>query len=158
MAQSFSERHNGPRVGQTQEMLSKIGVPDMDTLIEQTIPSDIRLKNPLVLDAPLSEHQLLAHMKQLASKNKTYRSLIGTGYYGTAPLPVILRNIFENPGWYTSYTPYQAEISQGRLQALFNFQTMICSLTGFNLANSSLLDEATAAGEAMRMMLSLIHI
>ena len=155
MAQSFSERHNGPRAGQIQEMLAKIGVPDMETLIEQTIPSDIRLKKPLVLDAPLSEHQLLAHMKKLALKNKTFRSLIGMGYYGTAPLPVILRNIFENPGWYTSYTPYQAEISQGRLQALFNFQTMICSLTGFALANSSLLDEATAAGEAMRMMYEL---
>ncbi len=127
----------------------------METLISQTVPSDIRLKEPLALDAPLGEHDFLVKLKNIASKNKSVRSLIGMGYYGTESLPVILRNVFENPGWYTSYTPYQAEISQGRLEALVNFQTMICSLTGFPLANCSLLDESTASAEAMRMLYEL---
>jgi len=127
----------------------------MEELIRQTVPSDIRLTQPLALDAPLSEHEYLSKLKELSTKNKPFRSLIGMGVYGTATLPVLLRNIFENPSWYTSYTPYQAEISQGRLEALLNFQTMVVSLTGLPLANCSLLDEATAAAEAMRMMFDL---
>lgn len=155
MPQTFIDRHNGPHPSQLQEMLQFIGAKDMETLISQTVPSDIRLKEPLKLDAPISEYEFLAKLKKIVAKNKSTRSLIGMGYYGTASLPVILRNVFENPGWYTSYTPYQAEISQGRLEALVNFQTMVCSLTGFTLANCSLLDEATAAAEAMRMLYEL---
>ncbi|MCL1973679.1 MAG: aminomethyl-transferring glycine dehydrogenase [Bacteroidetes bacterium] len=136
-------------------MLQIIGVDSLDALTDQTIPSDIRLLQPLSLDAPLSEHDYLNKLKDLASKNQPFRSLIGMGWYGTATLPVVMRNIFENPSWYTSYTPYQAEISQGRLEALLNFQTMIVSLTGLPLANCSLLDESTAAAEAMRMMYEL---
>ncbi len=136
-------------------MLDVIGVDSLDSLIEKTVPAGIRMKEPLDLEEGMSEYEFTEHLKKLASKNLPFRSLIGTGYYGTASLPVIMRNIFENPGWYTSYTPYQSEISQGRLEALFNFQTMVCSLTGYNLANSSLLDESTAAAEAMRMMLEL---
>ena len=155
MAQSFTERHNGPRPEQVQEMLRLIGATSMDELIDKTVPANIRMQEPLAMEPGMSEYDYTMHLKKMASKNLPFRSLIGTGYYGTASPPVILRNIFENPGWYTSYTPYQAEISQGRLEALFNFQTMVCSLTGFNMANSSLLDEATAAGEAMRMMYEL---
>ncbi|MDR0755240.1 MAG: aminomethyl-transferring glycine dehydrogenase, partial [Prevotellaceae bacterium] len=121
-------------------------------LINQTIPESIRLKEPLKLDAPLNEYQVYSKLYEISKKNKAYRSLIGMGYYGTAMPAVIQRNIFENPGWYTSYTPYQAEISQGRLEALINFQTVICSLTALPIANCSLLDEATAAAEAMIMM------
>ena len=155
MAQSFTERHNGPRPEQVQEMLRLIAATSMDELIDKTVPANIRMQEPLAMEPGMSEYDYTMHLKKMASKNLPFRSLIGTGYYGTASPPVILRNIFENPGWYTSYTPYQAEISQGRLEALFNFQTMVCSLTGFNMANSSLLDEATAAGEAMRMMYEL---
>ena len=155
MALSFTERHNGPRPRQEKEMLRVIGVESLDELIDKTVPAQIRMKDHLPLEKGMSEYEFSLHLKEMASKNLPFRSLIGMGYYGTASLAVILRNIFENPGWYTSYTPYQAEISQGRLEALFNFQTMVCSLTGFNLANSSLLDEATAAAEAMRMMLEL---
>ena len=155
MALSFTERHIGPRPEQIQEMLQLIGVDSLDSLIDKTVPDAIRMREPLALPEGMSEYEFTTHLKELASKNLPFRSLIGMGYYGTASLPVILRNIFENPGWYTSYTPYQAEISQGRLEALFNFQTMVCSLTGFNMANSSLLDEATAAAEAMRMMFEL---
>ena len=136
-------------------MLRVIGVESLDELIDKTVPAQIRMKDHLPLEKGMSEYEFSLHLKEMASKNLPFRSLIGMGYYGTASLAVILRNIFENPGWYTSYTPYQAEISQGRLEALFNYQTMVCSLTGFNLANSSLLDEATAAAEAMRMMLEL---
>jgi glycine dehydrogenase len=136
-------------------MFNKIGVSSMQELINQTIPESIRLKEPLKLDAPLSEYQVYNKLYEIAKKNKTYRSFIGMGYYGTAMPAVIQRNIFENPGWYTSYTPYQAEISQGRLEALINFQTVICSLTALPVANCSLLDEATAAAEAMIMMFNL---
>lgn len=155
MARSFTERHIGPRPEQTQEMLQFIGVNSMEELIEKTVPAEIRLKEPLSLEEGMSEQEFTTHLKTMAAKNLPFRSLIGLGYYGTASLPVVLRNVFENPSWYTSYTPYQAEISQGRLEALFNYQTMVCSLTGFNLSNSSLLDESTAAAEAMRMMLDL---
>ena len=136
-------------------MLEVLGVKSLDELIGQTVPQDILLKEPLKLDPPMSEQAYLARLKQIAGKNRNLRSLIGQGFYGTASPAVITRNVFENPCWYTSYTPYQAEISQGRLEALINFQTMISSLTGFSLANCSMLDDATAAAEAMRMMFEL---
>jgi glycine dehydrogenase len=151
----FIDRHNGPRKEDISEMLNAMEVKSMEELIEEVIPSDIRLNKPLNLDAPLSENAYLEKIKNIASKNKIYRSFIGTGFYRTATPAVILRNIFENPSWYTSYTPYQAEISQGRLEALINFQTMIISLTGMETGNCSLLDESTAAAEAMRMMYEL---
>ena len=151
MPLNFVDRHNGPRQSQIKHMLDVIGVGSVDELIKQTIPSDILLSEPLKLDEHVSEHAYLARLKEVASKNKHFRSMIGLGFYGTASLPVISRNIFENPSWYTSYTPYQAEISQGRLEALINFQTMISSLTGFPMSNCSMLDDATAAGEARRM-------
>lgn len=152
MPLNFVDRHNGPRQSQIKHMLDVIGVSSVDELIKQTIPADILLSEPLKLDAHVSEHAYLARLKEIASKNKNFRSMIGLGFYGTASLPVVSRNIFENPSWYTSYTPYQAEISQGRLEALINFQTMISSLTGFPMSNCSMLDDATAAGEAMRMI------
>ena len=152
---NFVNRHNGPRENEVQQMLQVIGAKSLDELINQTVPADIRLKAPLALNAPISEYEYLKKLKSIAQKNKSFRSFIGAGYYGTATLPVVLRNVFENPSWYTSYTPYQAEISQGRLEALLNFQTMIISLTGFPVANCSLLDEATAAAEAMKMMFDL---
>ncbi len=152
---SFVHRHNGPRECEVAEMLKAVGTSSIDELINQTIPADIRLKTPLALDAPVSEYVYLQKIKAIANKNKPFRSLIGMGYYGTASLPVVMRNVFENPSWYTSYTPYQAEISQGRMEALLNFQTMVESLTGFQIANCSLLDEATAAAEAMKMMFDL---
>ena len=155
MPLNFVDRHNGPRESQIQYMLDVIGVSSVNELINQTIPSDILLKEPLKIEGQLSESKYLAHLKEVASQNKKFKSLIGLGFYRTAALPVITRNIFENPSWYTSYTPYQAEISQGRLEALINFQTMISSLTGFSMSNCSMLDDATAAGEAMRMILDL---
>lgn len=155
MSLSFSERHNGPRAGEIKEMLSFLGLNSLEDLVKKTVPSDILLKEPLKLSPAMSETEYLARLKEMASKNKNFRSLIGMGFYGTAVLPVITRNVFENPSWYTSYTPYQAEISQGRLEALLNFQTVITDMTGFSLANCSLLDDATAAAEAMRMMYEL---
>lgn len=149
--QNFSARHIGPRESDVKEMLSAIGVNSIDELINQTIPSKIRLKNELTLDKPLTEFEYLNHIKDLSSKNKLFKSYIGLGYYNTILPSVIKRNIFENPGWYTAYTPYQAEISQGRLEALLNFQTMVLDFTGMEIANASLLDEGTAAGEAMIM-------
>ncbi|MDR1055314.1 MAG: aminomethyl-transferring glycine dehydrogenase [Prevotellaceae bacterium] len=151
----FVLRHNGPREHEIDDMLKIIGASSLDELINQTIPANIRLKEPLKLDAPLSEYEFLNKMKVIASKNKIFRTFIGMGYYRTAVPSVILRNVFENPAWYTSYTPYQAEISQGRLEALINFQTMVMSLTGMEIANCSLLDESTAAAEAMKMMFDL---
>jgi glycine dehydrogenase len=136
-------------------MLAALGVKSLDELVKQTIPQDILLDKPLALEDALSEHEYLSKLKSMASKNKNFRSMIGQGFYGTATLPVIVRNIFENPTWYTSYTPYQAEISQGRLEALLNFQTMVSDLTGFKMANCSMLDDSTAAGEAVRMMFEL---
>lgn len=155
MPLKFVDRHNGPRDFEQQEMLKVLGVSSLDELTGQTVPQDILLKEPLKLDPAVSEYEYTAALKATAAKNKNFRSLIGMGFYGTAAPAVITRNIFENPAWYTSYTPYQAEISQGRLEALVNFQTMISSLTGFNLANCSMLDDATAAAEAMRMMFEL---
>jgi len=151
--ENFSTRHLGPRESEYAEMLKKCGVSSVDELVDQIVPKTIRLKENLKLSEPLTEYEYLAKIKEIASKNKIYRSFIGQGYYGTATPSVILRNIFENPGWYTSYTPYQAEISQGRLEALLNFQTVITELTGMEISNCSLLDEGTAAAEAMSMML-----
>ncbi|MBC8052036.1 MAG: aminomethyl-transferring glycine dehydrogenase [Sphingobacteriaceae bacterium] len=153
--EKFESRHIAPNATETAEMLKKVGAASMDELVEQTIPHQIRLKQPLNLPAPKSEIDYLNGLKNTASKNKVFKSYIGQGYYDTITPPVILRNIFENPGWYTQYTPYQAEISQGRLQALLNFQTMVIDLTGMEIANASLLDEGTAAAEAMFMQYSL---
>ncbi len=149
---NFIDRHNGPDKNETEKMLKVIGVDTLDQLINETVPSSIRLPKPLNLPAGLNEYEYLNHIKTLASKNKVFKTYIGMGYYNTITPGVILRNIFENPGWYTSYTPYQAEISQGRLEALLTFQTMVSDLTGMPLANASLLDEATAAAEAMIML------
>jgi len=147
--ENFSKRHIGPRESDVNGMLSICGVSSIDELVEQTIPNKIRLANELNLAEPLSEFEYLNHSRELAQKNKLFKSYIGLGYYNTILPSVIKRNIFENPGWYTAYTPYQAEISQGRLEALLNFQTMVLDLTGMEIANSSLLDEGTAAAEAM---------
>ena len=155
MSIPFVERHNGPRENEVAEMLSELGLNSLDELIKQTVPSNITLSEPLALSDAVTEQEYLARLKSMLSKNKSYRSMIGMGFYGTGTLPVVIRNVFENPGWYTSYTPYQAEISQGRLEALLNFQTMVASLTGFSMANSSMLDDSTAAAEAMRMMYEL---
>jgi len=145
------DRHIGPSDDDIRVMLDALGYASLDELTDATIPSGIRLDRPLALGPPKGEHAMLAELKTIADKNKVFRSLIGTGYYDCITPPVIQRNILENPGWYTQYTPYQAEISQGRLEALLNFQTMVADLTGLPLANASLLDEATAAAEAMTM-------
>jgi glycine dehydrogenase len=136
LTDTFVSRHNGPRDHELDEMLKTIGVSSLDELIDQTVPRNIRLRKPLNLPAPLSEHEYLGKIKALAGKNKIYKTYIGMGYYGTVTPSVILRNIFENPSWYTSYTPYQAEISQGRLEALLNFQTVVIDLTGMQIANA----------------------
>tara|TARA_R110002073_G_scaffold40547_5_gene115044 strand:+ start:146316 stop:149168 length:2853 start_codon:yes stop_codon:yes gene_type:complete len=151
---SFALRHLGPRENEIKEMLSTIGVDSLKELIDNTIPSDIFLEKPLDLPEAMSEYEFSAHIQGLASKNKQYQSYIGLGYHPTILPAVIQRNIFENPSWYTSYTPYQAEISQGRLEALLNYQTIVTELTGMELANSSLLDEGTAAAEAMALLFS----
>ena len=152
---NFADRHIAPGPAQTGQMLKKLGVSSLDELCAQTIPADILLPEPLPLDGAMGEGEYLTRLKGIAARNKSFVSLIGMGWYRTFTPSVILRNIFENPSWYTSYTPYQAEISQGRLEALMVYQTMISSLTGFNLANCSMLDDATAAAEAMRMMYNL---
>ncbi|MCB6178214.1 aminomethyl-transferring glycine dehydrogenase [Rhodobacter sp. Har01] len=145
-----NRRHIGPSPAEMEAMLKAVGVPDLETLIDQTVPASIRQARPLGW-APLSEHELTAKMIEVAAKNRVMTSLIGQGYYGTVTPPAIQRNILENPAWYTAYTPYQPEIAQGRLEALLNFQTMVCDLTGLDVANASLLDESTAAAEAMAM-------
>lgn len=150
----FSNRHIGPRKKDESAMLTACGVSSIDELIEQTIPNKIRLANELSLDKPLSEYEYLNHIRDLAQENKVFKSYIGLGYNNTILPSVIKRNIFENPGWYTAYTPYQAEISQGRLEALLNFQTTVIELTGMEIANASLLDEGTAAAEAMILALN----
>lgn len=144
-------RHNGPRKTEVDEMLKSMNLESLDRLIDLTIPKGIRPGKPLNIENGMSEYEYLRHISAVAGKNKVFKSYIGLGYYNTIVPPVILRNVFENPGWYTSYTPYQAEISQGRLEALLNFQTMVSELTDLPLANSSLLDEGTAAAEAMLM-------
>src|SRR5689334_23301434 len=148
---TFVRRHIGPNVDEIKEMLDAIGADSLEDLVDQTIPESIRMKAPLNLGEPRGETETLNELRAIAAKNKVLRSCIGMGYYDTITPPVIQRNILENPGWYTQYTPYQPEISQGRLEALLNFQTMVADLTGLPLANASLLDEATAAAEAMAM-------
>ncbi|MBN3034709.1 MAG: aminomethyl-transferring glycine dehydrogenase [Bacteroidales bacterium] len=152
ISNNFINRHNGPASGDIDTMLGKIGVTSVEELIRQTIPASIRLQKPMQLPRGMNEYELLRHLRGVASKNKIYRSYIGLGYYNTITPGVITRNILENPGWYTSYTPYQAEISQGRLEALLNYQTVISDMTGLPVANASLLDEGTAASEAMIML------
>jgi glycine dehydrogenase len=150
-ATSFARRHIGPSPRDISAMLETVGAKSLDELMAETLPASIRQQAPLDLGAALSETEALAHMRELASQNQVFTSLIGQGYSGTVLPAVIQRNILENPAWYTAYTPYQPEISQGRLEALFNFQTMICDLSGLDIANASLLDEATAAAEAMAL-------
>ena len=149
---SFQRRHIGPSVAEQEKMLATIKAESLAQLIDETVPDNIRLKSPLDLAPAMSEYQYLAHIKKLSEKNKVFKSYIGLGYHEAIVPSVIQRNILENPGWYTAYTPYQAEIAQGRLEALLNYQTMICDLTGMELANASLLDEATAAAEAMALL------
>ena len=152
---SFALRHIGPDESELQEMLSTVGVPNLEQLIYETLPDEIRLKAPLNLAPALSENEYAEHIGELAAKNKVYKSYIGLGYHQAILPAVIQRNILENPGWYTAYTPYQAEIAQGRLEALLNFQTMVSDLTGMELANASLLDESTAAAEAMALLFAV---
>jgi glycine dehydrogenase len=152
---SFIARHIGPNDAETKEMLKTIGVTSLDELIKETIPADIRRKHPLNLPEGVSEHQYLQELREIAAQNKVFKTYIGLGYYDVVVPSVILRNVFENPAWYTAYTPYQAEIAQGRLEALINFQTAVADLTAFPIANASLLDEATAAAEAMGMFYRL---
>ncbi len=148
----FVSRHIGPRNEEIEQMLRVIGVSSVDELINQTVPSTIRLEKPLSVCEGISEDKFLNRIRSYANKNKVYKTYIGMGYYNTHTPSVIIRNVLENPSWYTSYTPYQAEISQGRLEALLNFQTMVCELTAMAIANASLLDEASAAAEALIMM------
>ncbi len=150
-ADSFIRRHIGPRPENAAEMLAELNLSEMEELVSETIPPSIRIPQPLRIGETLSEYTMLSRLQKLASMNRIFRSFIGMGYHDCITPPVIQRNILENPGWYTAYTPYQAEISQGRLEALLNFQTMVCDLTGLEIANSSLLDEGTAAAEAMTM-------
>jgi glycine dehydrogenase len=147
----FAHRHIGSTDGQIQEMLGTLGLASLDALVQATVPQDIQLSQPLNLSMAQSEEEMLAELRRLGRSNQLFRSFIGMGYYDCLTPPVIARNILENPAWYTQYTPYQAEIAQGRLEALLNFQTMVADLTGLPLANASLLDEATAAAEAMSM-------
>ena len=151
-ANEFASRHIGPDETACRQMLQTIGIASLDQLIEKTIPSSIRISSIPSLPAPQNEHEYLQELKKTALQNKVFKTYIGQGYYGTITPSVILRNIFENPGWYTQYTPYQAEISQGRLESLLNFQTMVADLTALPFTNASLLDEATAAAEAMSML------
>ncbi|MEG0032715.1 MAG: glycine dehydrogenase (aminomethyl-transferring), partial [Mucinivorans sp.] len=155
MKDCFVSRHIGANENQTQEMLQTIGVSSVEELIDQVIPKNIQLPTPLDLPAGISEYEFASQIRAMGRRNTPLRTFIGMGYYGTATPAAIMRNIFENPAWYTSYTPYQAEISQGRLEALLNFQTMVCSMTAMEISNCSLLDEATAAAEAAAMMFAL---
>ena len=152
---SFTQRHIGPSAGQIQRMLEVLGFSDLEAMIDRTVPSSIRLSQPLQLEPAQTEFAALAKLKEIAAKNQVFRSFIGMGYHNCITPTVIQRNILENPGWYTAYTPYQPEIAQGRLEALLNFQTVIIDLTGLEIANASLLDEATAAAEAMTMSYGL---
>ena len=149
---TFQSRHIGPRERDLPAMLETIGVSSLDQLVSETVPASIRLHRPLNLPPGESEHQYLTRLRGIAAENRVLRSFIGLGYYDTITPAAILRNVMENPGWYTPYTPYQAEIAQGRLESLLNFQTMVSDLTGMAIANASLLDEATAAAEAMTLL------
>src|SRR5512132_2326648 len=148
---AFIARHIGPRDDAQQAMLRELGFASRDALIDAIVPPAIRLVEPLALPSPRGEAEALDDLRRFAAKNRVLKSLIGQGYYGTETPAVILRNVLENPAWYTAYTPYQPEISQGRLEAMLNFQTMVCDLTGMAIANASMLDEATAAAEAMHL-------
>src|SRR5215469_4898799 len=148
---SFARRHIGPNENKVREMLHEVGFENLEALIDAAVPKNIRLDRQLNLPKAKSETDALTELRAIAGKNKVTRSFIGTGYYDCITPPVIQRNVFENPGWYTAYTPYQAEIAQGRLEALLNFQTVITDLTKLDIANASLLDEATAAAEAMHL-------
>src|SRR5881394_1702231 len=148
---SFARRHIGPSEDEVSAMLREVGFESLNTLVEAAVPKNIRLDRELNLPEPKSEMEALAELLAISRKNKIARSFIGCGYSDCITPPVIQRNILENPGWYTAYTPYQAELAQGRLEALLNFQTMITDLTGLEIANASLLDEATAAAEAMTL-------
>src|SRR5882762_10502470 len=151
-SEKFESLHNAPDALQIEAMLKTVKAKSVDDLIAQTVPSAIRLKKPLNLPTAQSEYEFLNGFKKLVSKNKIYKSFIGTGYYNCITPGVVLRNVLENPGWYTAYTPYQAEIAQGRMEALINYQTMVMDLTGMEIANASLLDEATAAAEALHLL------
>jgi hypothetical protein len=151
----FAYRHIGPRQSDVEAMLDTLGYDSLDTLIDAVVPGDIRLRRPLALPPGRSEREVLQALRAMAAQNQVFRSYIGMGYSGTFTPPVILRNVLENPGWYTAYTPYQAEIAQGRLEALVNFQTVVADLTGLSVAAASLLDEATAAAEAMQMTVAV---
>lgn len=153
----FRSRHIGPGATDRQEMLRTIGEPTLESLIDKTVPAGIRMAKALELPPAMSEHDYLRHIQEVSQGNKLFKNYIGQGYYDTITPPVILRNIFENPGWYTQYTPYQAEIAQGRLESLLNYQTMVSDLTGLPIANASLLDEATAAAEAMTMFFNMLN-
>ena len=148
-----NRRHIGPSPEEMAEMFETVGVKDLDDLINQTVPQSIRQAAPLDFGKPKSERELIWHLRKVAGRNKVFTTMIGQGYHGTVTPPAIQRNILENPAWYTAYTPYQPEISQGRLEALLNFQTMVSDLTGLPIANASLLDESTACAEAMTMAL-----
>lgn len=150
-AYEFQSRHIGPSAQDLRQMLDVVKASSLETLIDEAIPAGIRQAQPLDLGPPLTEPELLARMRAVAARNRPMISMIGQGYHGTHLPPVIQRNVLENPAWYTAYTPYQPEISQGRLEALLNFQTMIADLMGLEVANASLLDEATAAAEGMAM-------
>lgn len=156
-SKEFQGRHIGPNESQTNEMLTKIGVNSLEDLVNRTVPPSIRMKRSLHLPSAMSEAEYLEHIKEVSLRNKVYRNYIGQGYYDTITPSVILRNVFENPGWYTQYTPYQAEISQGRLESLLNFQTVVSDLTALPLTNASLLDEGTAAAEAMTMFFNTLN-
>src|SRR6056300_990703 len=149
---NFMLRHLGPKEEEIQKMLTALELDSVEELLSQTLPEQIRLDHPLALPEGISEHRFLNELRALADENELFETYIGMGYHPTVTPAVIQRNILENPGWYTAYTPYQAEIAQGRLEALFNFQSMVSDLTGMELANASLLDEATAAAEAMTML------
>ena len=150
-AAEFVDRHVGIAAGDEPHMLSVIGAASRRALIEAIVPASIARRAPMALPAAAGEAQALAELRAIAARNRVLKSFIGQGYYGTHTPTVILRNVLENPAWYTAYTPYQAEISQGRMEALVNFQTMVCDLTGLAIAGSSMLDEATAAAEAMTL-------
>ena len=148
----FVHRHIGPRESELGEMLRAVGAESFDVLIDEVVPAAIRLQEPLKVPSAETEAALLSRLRELAQTNECWRSFIGGGYYGCVPPPVILRNLLENPGWYTPYTPYQAEVAQGRLESLLNFQTVVQDLTGMQVANASLLDEGTAAAAAMTLL------
>nr|MBA2458644.1 glycine dehydrogenase (aminomethyl-transferring) [Gemmatimonadales bacterium] len=154
----FAYRHVGPRREDVTEMLEQLGYESLDGFIDAVVPDEIRLRRPLALPPGRSEREVLQALRGLAGMNTVFRSYIGMGYAGCFTPQVVQRNVLENPGWYTAYTPYQAEISQGRLEALLNFQTVVSDLTGLEVANASLLDEATAAAEAMSLTLAVSSV